>query len=183
MIQPDKGILLIADPFLTDPSFTRSVVLLCEHKPEGSFGFVINKEFDMTLNQLIPELEDFNIPVCYGGPVQRDTLHFLHSIPQMIPGGYEISDGIYWGGDFEKTTYLLKNDELDLRKIRFYVGYSGWGEGQLQNEMKEKSWLTVFANKKIVFNKNLSEIWKASIKELGGKYEEIIHYPIDPQLN
>ena len=71
MISPARGTLLIANPFLKDPNFIRSVIFLCEHKEEGSFGFVLNKKFPKTLGELIPDLHDYKIPVCIG-PVQRN---------------------------------------------------------------------------------------------------------------
>ena len=86
MIDPASGILLIADPFLKDPNFLRTVVLLCEHQTEGSFGFVLNRPIQNTLDELIPELEGHPIPVFDGGPVQKDSLHFLHQLPDEIPG-------------------------------------------------------------------------------------------------
>ncbi len=183
MISPATGTLLIADPFLKDPHFMRTVVFICEHQPEGSFGFVLNKPYEQTLDELIISIEGFPIPVYYGGPVQVDTIHFLHQYPELIPGGQEVMKGVYWGGDFEMVTQLLKNNEIDLSKIRFFLGYSGWSEGQLVAEMKEKTWLTVSATQKLVFHPNPDEIWKDSLKHLGGDYEMMINFPIDPQLN
>ena len=183
MIEPGAGILLIADPFLKDPNFLRTVVFLCEHKEEGSFGFVINRPFTNTIDELIPELQEHKLPVFYGGPVQQDTIHFLHQYPDDIPGGQEILKGVYWGGDFDKMVELLRSKSLDPARIRFYIGYSGWGTGQLDDELKEKSWLTVKATRKLVFHGNFDEIWKESLKLLGGDYEMMINFPIDPQLN
>jgi putative transcriptional regulator len=183
MIEPAPGILLIADPFLKDPNFLRTVVFLCEHKEEGSFGFVLNRKYENTLDELIPELEGHNLPVYYGGPVQMDTIHFLHQYPQEIPGGQEVIKGVYWGGDFEAVVNMIKNDEIDHSKIRFYIGYSGWTTGQLDDEMSEKSWLTVEASRKLIFHRNYEEIWKDSLKHLGGDYEIMVNFPIDPQLN
>ena len=85
MDQPASGILLIADPFLKDPNFMRSVVFVCEHKNEGSFGFVLNKTYDYTLDELLSGVEDLKIPVYQGGPVQMDTIHFLHQYPDRYP--------------------------------------------------------------------------------------------------
>lgn len=183
MIEPGPGILLIADPFLKDPNFLRTVVFLCEHKAEGSFGFVLNRKYENTLNELIPELDNFPMPVYYGGPVQMDTIHFLHQYPDDIPGGMEVLKGIYWGGDFDAVVNILKNEDIDPNKIRFFIGYSGWGDGQLENEMKEKSWLTVEATRKLIFHPKTDEIWKDSLKQLGGDYEMMANFPIDPQLN
>jgi len=183
MIEPGPGILLIADPFLKDPNFLRTVVMICEHRDEGSFGFVLNRQYENTLDELIPELDGYPIPVYYGGPVQADSIHFLHQYPDEIPGSQEIMKGGYWGGDFDAVVGLIKNVDTDKDKIRFYMGYSGWGEGQLKTEMTEKTWLTVKATRKLIFHQNHEQIWKDALKHLGGDYEMMVNFPIDPQLN
>ena len=161
----------------------RTVVFLCEHQDEGSFGFVLNRSYEYSLDELVNGLEDLKLPVFYGGPVQMDTIHFLHQYPEKIPGGYEISEGVFWGGDFDIAIQMIRKGEVNLQRIRFYIGYSGWGTGQLNDELKEKSWLTVKATRKIIFHKETDEIWKESLKLLGGDYEMMINFPIDPQLN
>ena len=183
MIEPGPGILLIADPFLKDPNFLRTVIVLCEHREDGSFGFVLNRQYENTLDELIPELEGFPLPVYYGGPVQTDSIHFLHQYPDEIPGSQEIMKGVYWGGDFEAVVDLIKKEETDIDKMRFFIGYSGWGEGQLGEEMKEKTWLTVGATRKLIFHENCNNIWKDALKHMGGDYEMMANFPIDPQLN
>ncbi|RYF96266.1 MAG: YqgE/AlgH family protein [Chitinophagaceae bacterium] len=183
MVEPGPGILLIADPFLKDPNFLRTVVFLCEHREEGSFGFVLNRKYENTLDELIPDVEGYKLPVFYGGPVQVDTIHFLHQYPVEIPGGEEVMTGIYWGGDFARAVELIKAGEIDVDRIRFYIGYSGWGNGQLGDELKEKSWLTVQANRQLIFKTSAEDIWRESLRHLGGDYEMMIHFPTDPQLN
>ena len=183
MIQPATGTILIAEPFLKDPNFMRTVILLCEHQEEGSFGFVLNRAFGSTLEDLMPDVIQLRIPVYYGGPVQQDTLHFLHTCPDEIPGGMEISEGVYWGGDFNVAVDLLEKGDLDPERIRFFIGYSGWTGGQLDNELKEKSWLMASGTRQIIFHNDHREIWKASLKHLGGEYEMMIHFPTDPQHN
>ena len=183
MVNPGPGVLLIAEPFLKDPNFMRTVVFLCDHQEEGSFGFVINRVFGHTLNELMNDLDELKLPVFYGGPVQMDTIHFLHQYPDLIPGSYEVLDGIYWGGDFETAITLIKAGSIDTTKIRFFIGYSGWGSGQLNDELKEKSWLTAQANRKIVFHRKADEIWKDALRLLGGDYEMMANFPVDPQLN
>ena len=177
------GTILIADPFLKDPNFMRTVVFLCEYKDEGSFGFVLNRKLQYAAGDLLNDLEGCEFPVYYGGPVQQDTIHFLHQCPEDIPGGQEILKGVYWGGDFDRMVELIRSNSLDPARIRFYIGYSGWGSGQLDDELKEKSWLTVKATRKLVFHRKFEEIWKESLKLLGGDYEMMINFPIDPQLN
>jgi putative transcriptional regulator len=183
MIQPASGTLLIAEPFLKDPNFMRTVILLCEHQEEGSFGFVINREFGSTLEDLLPDVTSLTLPVYYGGPVQPDTLHFLHTCPNEIPGGLEVTDGVYWGGDFNAAIELLEKGELSHERIKFFIGYSGWTGGQLDNELKEKSWLMTQGVKRLVFHADNKEIWKDSLRHLGGDYEIMINFPTDPQLN
>ena len=183
MIQPAPGILLIAEPFLKDPNFIRTVVLLCEHQEQGSFGFVLNKQVEQTLGEILPELEGNKFPVFYGGPVQMNTIHFLHQCPELIPDSVKVNSDLYWGGNFEAVVALIKNNNIDESKIKFFVGYSGWGDGQLKNELKEKSWLTVKATEELIFNTAYDEVWKKSLIQLGGEYEMMINFPIDPQLN
>ncbi len=183
MVQVQSGILLISDPFLKDPNFLRTVVLLCEHQTEGSLGFILNRLFPQTIGDLISGLEECNFPVYYGGPVQKDTIHFLHKRPDLIEEGIEIIDGIYWGGDFGEVVELIKEKKLLQNDIRFFLGYSGWGEQQLENELKEKSWITREAMRKLVFHKNTDAIWKDALIDLGGEYSQMTNYPIDPQLN
>lgn len=178
-----QGTLLIADPFLKDPNFMRSVIFICEHQPEGSFGFVLNRVYEYKLDELVVGAEGLELPVYIGGPVQMDTIHFLHQYPDLIPGGHQVINGVYWGGNFEKAIELIRSGEIELSNIRFYVGYSGWGDGQLEEELKEKTWLTIEANRNIVFHEPTEETWKEAIKMLGGDYEMMINFPIDPRLN
>ena len=183
MIDPGPGILLIADPFLKHPNFLRTVVLLCDHETTGSFGFVLNKKIEQTLDELLSNFDGFQLPVYYGGPVQTDTIHFVHQYPDIIPDAVKISTDIYWGGNFETVSALIKNNSINPKKIKFFIGYSGWGDGQLISELDEKSWLTVAATKNLVFNTDPAEVWKSSLQHLGGDYEMLVNFPIDPQLN
>jgi putative transcriptional regulator len=92
-------------------------------------------------------------------------------------------DGIYWGGDFERALSLLRAGKVKSSRIRFYIGYSGWAGGQLDDELKEKSWLSVKATSELIFHKKTDEIWKEAIRLLGGNYLMMINFPTDPRLN
>lgn len=184
MIAPASGTLLIAEPFLKDPAFMRSVVLLCRHsEEEGSFGFALHKKFEGTLDQIISGMTGYKLTVYSGGPVGTDTLHYLHNYPEYFPDCQKVADDIYWGGDFELMKTLIKANTIDPAGIRFFLGYSGWSEGQLNDEMEAKSWLTTTATADLIFDTASDEIWNASLIRLGGKYSMLIHYPTDPQLN
>lgn len=177
------GSILIADPFLKDPNFKRTVIFICEHQQEGSFGFVLNKEYDQYLGDLFEDLQDNKFPVYFGGPVQLDSIHFLHSCPHLIPGGHEVAEGIFWGGEFDEVVQLMNAGKLTSQDIRFFIGYSGWGEGQLLEEMEQKSWITSDATQELVFVDDVNDTWKIALRNLGGEYVQLINYPIDPQLN
>src|ERR1700752_2353083 len=117
LIAPEAGRLLISEPFMLDPNFKRSVILLTEYGDEGSMGFVLNHESEYLLGDLMPEMQYSEMPVFIGGPVGNDTLHFIHCVPDKIGGGLEITEGVYWGGDFDAikdliSNYQLKNDEI-----------------------------------------------------------------------
>lgn len=183
MEQVQSGILLISDPFLKDPNFMRTVVLLCEHQEsEGSFGLVLNKPMNLNLEDIVDQADGLTIPVFNGGPVQKDSLHFIHRQPELL-GGSPITSDIFWGGDFQKVLDFLHAQVLQADDIRFFVGYSGWEKDQLAGELTEKSWITRPANTQLVFPKNSQQVWKQALADMGGEYSQMINYPIDPQLN
>src|SRR5947209_4507931 len=103
------GSLLIADPFLKDPNFMRSVIIICDHQQEGSFGFVANRPFSYTVGELVEQLRHCDFPIHYGGPVQPDTVHYIHMRPDLLDGGIKISNGIYWGGDLDALGELIRD--------------------------------------------------------------------------
>ncbi|MEP6682565.1 MAG: YqgE/AlgH family protein [Parafilimonas sp.] len=179
----EAGNILIADPFLKDPNFLRTAIFLCEHETEGSFGLVLNKKLEYVISDLMNDLEDCDFPVFFGGPVQQNTIHFLHTQPGLITGGEKITNEIYWGGEFDEVISLLKRNKLSQQDIRLFLGYSGWGTDQLESELQEHTWLTTYASPQLIFTDDINSIWKNALKQLGGKYEQLIHYPIDPQLN
>ncbi|ELR71476.1 hypothetical protein C900_02539 [Fulvivirga imtechensis AK7] len=181
--KPEKGSLLISEPFLPDPNFERTVVLLCEHSSEGSFGFVLNKVSAVTLEEIMEDVNSFNEPVYIGGPVQQDTLHFIHRA-NYLEGGVEVSPGLYWGGNFEQLMILIDTKQIKAEDFRFFIGYSGWGAGQLEDELKTDSWIVAnHATPDLVFEEDGENLWRAVLKQLGGRYNIYSNYPTDPRLN
>jgi putative transcriptional regulator len=89
---------------------------------------------------MLPEI-NASFKIYNGGPVEQDNLYFIHNIPELIPNSIEISNGIYWGGDFESTKALINNGKIKKNNIRFFLGYTGWEENQLQLEMISNSWI------------------------------------------
>lgn len=182
-LKPEKGRLLISEPFLPDPNFERTVVLLCEHNDEGSFGFVINKPSVLKVNEVMEDMQKLEEIVFVGGPVQQDTLHFLHR-HDTLDNAVLIREGIYWGGDFESLITKLDTTQLKASDIRFYLGYSGWGPGQLEGELEEDSWIVCdYVTDELLFDTLPEDIWKKALDNMGGRFSVYSNYPVDPRLN
>ena len=179
-----KGQLLIAEPsIIGDLSFNRSVILLADHNEEGSVGFILNKPLEYTINDLIPDIESSFI-IYNGGPVEQDNLYFIHTIPELITNSIEISNGIFWGGDFELTKNLINEGKINKEDIRFFLGYTGWSSNQLEEELQANSWI-IFSNtyESAILKKSSKQFWKEKIIELGGEYIIWSNAPENPILN
>ncbi|MCH2488868.1 MAG: YqgE/AlgH family protein [Flavobacteriales bacterium] len=183
-LKPEKGVLLVAEPsIIGDVSFNRSVVLLAEYNENGSVGFILNKPLEYTLKDFIPEINS-TLKVYNGGPVEQDNLYFIHRIPEIIPDSIEISNGIYWGGDFNAIVQLLEEDKLTSDQIRFFLGYSGWDSEQLEQELEVHSWVVVPNKyKNDIIGKSNDNFWKEKMIEFGGDYLIWSNSPENPTLN
>lgn len=181
--QISKGKLLLSEPFMPDPNFKRTVILLTEHNEEGTVGFVLNRVLEVSLNDVVENFPKFEAPLFYGGPVQPDTLHFVHCIGEEIKGSKKIADGLYWGGDFEQLIYKAMAQEIKPDDFRFFIGYSGWSPNQLADEIKENSWILSEATHNHIFKSNNKMMWKEILKNMGGEYKMMSNFPEDPSLN
>jgi len=186
-VKPKKGSLLLAEPFLTDPYFKRAVVLLCEHNNEGSFGFVLNRFLDFELNELIDNDTFKSNIVGLGGPVNKENLFYLHAFGSQVAGSVKITDDIYFGGDFNQLKSAYKADlksNVANKKIRFFVGYSGWDNQQLKQELAEDSWLICNKfNADDIYSLPSESLWEKIIKSFGNEYSVWLNAPYDPILN
>lgn len=180
-IEPQKGLALISEPLSDDNYFGRSVVLLTEHGEEGSVGFVLNKETKYYLTDLIKDV-DSEFKVFQGGPVQPNTLHYIHTLSQ-IKHSILIEEGLYWGGDFEQIKDLLKLGLIQENQIQFFLGYSGWASNQLDNEIKNNSWIVTRILKEEIFLNQTENFWKGRVKSMGEKYKIWLNVPTNPTLN
>ena len=184
-ILPVAGSQLIAEPFLQDAYFQRSVVLLVEHSPKGSMGFVWNKKTDLVVNSYFAEFEHLpDMPIYLGGPVQTNKLFYVHTLgEEILPGSYPINDHLFFDGDFESLKYYIMNGHPVEGRIRFFLGYSGWAAGQLGQEIKQDSWAV---SRQEVTLDPLSEgesYWKQVVGTLGQDYRTWCFYPKDPMFN
>ncbi|MCI0750725.1 MAG: YqgE/AlgH family protein [Flammeovirgaceae bacterium] len=182
-LKPERGRLLISEPFLPDPNFERTVVLLCEHNEDGSFGFILNKPSFVKVSEVVEDLKDFEHEAFVGGPVQQDTLHFLHR-STSIDEGNKIYNEITWGGNFEKVILLAETKQLKPSEIRFFLGYSGWSAGQLEEELKQDSWIVCdYISEELLFETEAGQMWKKALDGMGGRFSIYANYPQDPRLN
>ncbi|MDD2924840.1 YqgE/AlgH family protein [Rhodoferax sp.] len=172
---------LIAMPGLQDALFSRSVVFLCEHSPRGALGLVINKPCDISLKSLFdkvelplmrPDLAD--VPVFYGGPVQTERGFVLHEATfgeadkpedpvytstMSIPGGLEMTTS--------KDVLEAISSGSGPRKVMISLGYSAWGEGQLEAELGDNNWLTVPADNRLIFETPVEQRYEQALQLLG----------------
>ncbi|HMB01002.1 MAG TPA: YqgE/AlgH family protein [Spirochaetota bacterium] len=180
---PVPGAILISSVNMLDPNFHRSVIFICEHNDNGTFGLILNKVLSaLELNTSLDDMFKENIRLYHGGPVQVDTLHFLHT-RASVSGCKEILPGLFWGGDFDEVRQLVYKNEIRENEIRFFIGYSGWGKGQLVEELKRKSWYVAPGTSDLIFNVPPDEIWKEAIKKLGPGFQLLLHYPDDLSNN
>lgn len=179
-----KGKLLIAEPFMPDFYFKRAVLLLADHDNEdGTFGLIINKKTEYTIDQVTSEFKNLKASVYLGGPVQTDNLFYLHSRGDLIPDSLEITPGVYWGGDYEKLVFLLNEGIMTENDIRFYLGYAGWSPTQLEKELNDKSWIVTHISSSDIFNDDPKGLWKKSIQKMGHDFRHWLNFPTNPQWN
>jgi putative transcriptional regulator len=179
-----KGCLLISDPFLDDHYFARSVILLCEHNDEGSFGFVLNNYLELDLHKQDDKFPDIAARISIGGPMSKENLFFIHRLGTEITGATIIAPGIYYGGDFvELSKKLTLYPELK-NQVRFFIGYSGWTIGQLKEELKEKSWIPVSnISLEMIFNTENDKLWSNCLELQGDRFRMISKFPVNPMDN
>ena len=178
-----KGNLLIADPsILNDDSFNRSIILLTEHNHQSSVGFILNRPLKYTLNDVIPDI-NCSFTVYQGGPVEQDNLYFLHRIPHLISDCIQISENVFWGGDFNILKNLLINNAIKSTEIRFFLGYSGWSADQLHDEIQNQSWFVSKNDFENIFSVDNESLWKNKLIQKGGEYKIWANAPRDIHLN
>lgn len=181
-IKPTAGKLLISEPFMADPNFKRSVVYITEHNENGTVGFVLNQKTELTLDNLIDDVDDTAFPVYIGGPVGNDSLHYIHTL-ENLEGGVPVGNGVFWGGNFELLKIMIQGGQVERDQIRFFIGYSGWGETQLQNELDENAWLVAESKIEFLFGDNEGALWAHAVKSLGEKFAVIVNFPENPRFN
>jgi putative transcriptional regulator len=180
---PEKGKILISEPFLPDTFFNRTIIYLTDHTPDGSVGFILNKKLDLQVSAAIEGFENWDEYLSMGGPVAPDTLHYLHQLGDIIPNSILVEGDIFWGGNIDSIRELIKSGKIKQSQIRFFLGYSGWSAGQLERELKENSWIIAKVNSNIVLSNKSDDIWKRVLRSFKNKYRMWADFPDSPEMN
>lgn len=160
---------LIATPQLTDSQFAKAVVLMVEHSSQGSMGLVINQTAPLTFRDL-GRSQDLSVadsrcdePLLHGGPVEPFRGFLIHDSP-AVEERNEIVPGLFLSTTNEALSPLLLDESVNLR---FFLGYAGWGPGQLEDEVKQGSWLVTEAQRDVILHDEPRQIWEQAIRGMG----------------
>jgi putative transcriptional regulator len=182
-ILPQRGRLLLSEPYLADPNFERTTVLLTEHNDAGTVGFILNKPSDSRVGEIMEDLKGLDSRIFIGGPVEQDTLHYIHRIA-TLDDAIEIQPGLFWGGNFDQLISMVDTHQVLITDIKFFLGYSGWSPGQLDEELKIESWIVSdLTSEQLVFETDPEQMWKQAMRDLGGRFTIYSNYPADPRMN
>lgn len=173
-----KGRLILADPALIEPTFRHSVLLLTEHSPEGALGYILNRPLGKNVGDLLGDT-DFeslaDIPVYVGGPVSTEHLTFGSL-------GWSEADN-----SLQYSTHLSAPQAAAYRSegfsVRAFVGYAGWGEGQLESELKQNTWIIRQPEKRVLDTDGLDTLWNRLLRELSPWHALVADEPEDLSLN
>lgn len=182
-VAPKQGHILIAEPFLAGSYFNRSIILLASYSEKGAVGFILNKKVDYPVEDLFANFPDFDSEIHIGGPVGTDSIYFIHTLGDSIPGSINIKENLFWGGDFEALKLQIKLGLVNSQQVRFFLGYSGWDAGQLEEEINQNSWLVADIPQADLMTIDENVMWAQSVRSMGGKYTMWENFPENPSLN
>ncbi len=178
----DKGALLLANPLMDDPNFKRAVVQIVEHNDEGAVGFIVNKPLQIQLQDIMDDFAPFNTGLFFGGPVQLDSLHFIHDI-EGLEGSTEVASGLFWGGDLKRIQDLARFGGLQQDDVRFFVGYAGWTSGQLASEFDKNSWIACKSIGPQLLHIPPDDLWQHLLRRMGALQTFVSNIPENPRFN
>jgi putative transcriptional regulator len=181
-----SGTFLVASPLLQDPNFARTVVLMCEHGPGGSWGLVVNRRTALTYGELLDDLPfpaASSGPVYWGGPCEPSRMQVLHRLRRELPHETEICREVRLGIDADTFRRVVGEALLPGEALHAYVGHSGWGAGQLAAELASGSWIICSADPRFVFDTSPDDVWEAVLRSLGSSYARLAALPGDPRVN
>ncbi len=184
----EKGRILISDPFLNDNYFSNSVILLCELNEKGAFGLVLNHYIDGSLSDFMNDFQGKKtdrFKISLGGPVDTDSIYYIHNRPDIIEGSIQIIDDVYLGNgiNFTDLSVLIEEEKIKKNELKFFLGYSGWTAGQLQEELLKNSWFVGNLSTRTLMNYDQEDIWKKTLEQMSEKHRVISNFPQNPLLN
>lgn len=181
--EPQIGKVLLSEPFLLDNYFKRSIVLITEYNEEGTIGFVLNKPVNVKINEVIENFPKIEAEVALGGPVSTNTLHYIHTLGDIIPNSVPVLGNISWGGDFDVVERLIASSNINDGQIRFFLGYSGWSPDQLEEELADNAWIVGDITPEEIMMPLNKHFWNKTLKRMGKKYEMWSNFPENPEMN
>lgn len=182
---PHMGSILIASPLLYNHRFARSVILMIKNSKRGGMGIMMNRnlKLHLSINQLIPEIHsNVYIPLFEGGPVEKNRIFYIHTMGK-IKGAFDLGNGLYLNGEFESIRSYILNGNPVQGSIRFFAGYAGWTNYQLQNEINANTWFIGSGNKQLLLESNNQKLWRNCMNKLGNPYKLWAGYPQYPSFN
>ena len=179
-----QGCLLLSDPFINDPYFTRVAILLCRHNKKETFGFVLNNFIELDLQKIGDIFGESPTKISIGGPVEPGNLFYIHTLGDKIKDAENILGNLYFGGVYESLIDLVQKEPELMKDIRFFIGYAGWDYQQLEDEMKEHSWVAVTnITENEIISMPSDDFWKQCMIKQGPKFQMISQFPLDPNDN
>ena len=184
---PAPGALLVSEPFLHEEYFNHAVIALVEYEPNGgAMGVVLNNVSDYSLQDLVEGVTVKEpVPVYCGGPMAADRLFFIHTLGDIIPGTQPLGNGLWIGGEFDPMLSII-NDRYELEgNIRFFLGYSGWSDGQLEEELSRNVWAVspMSGSGHELLKGDGDAHWHRAVRSLGTDFRGWLYHPQNPMVN
>ena len=181
--QLKTGKIIIADPYLQDGEFTRSVILLNSYSKTGAIGFILNRPTTILVHEAFNDFPEFEAPIYYGGPVDKNVLFYVHSLGDIIPESELISGTTYFGGNFKVLKKMIQEKKITPNQVRFFLGYSGWSTNQLESEIKDEAWIIGNFKSSYLFHNNYTKVWSNCLTANSKKNAFYGKFPYTPSLN
>ncbi len=180
----ESGDLLVAaPPGQSNDPFYRTVVLICKHDDsDGTVGLVMNRPTNVTLDHLVEQPVGKYV-VHYGGPLEHEYLTYLHQHGDEIHEARPITQGVFFCRDFGDAVRIVNDQEITPKHFRFFIGYSGWAVGQLEDELKQGYWCLTQATPDLIFCRNPNKLWSLVLRRMGGEYALLANFPHDLSMN
>jgi len=138
---------------------------------------------DLSVNDVLNDFPEIEGEISIGGPVNTNTVHYIHTLGESVPNSVKVKENIYWGGDFDVIKDMIENGKIRADQIRFFLGYSGWSPNQLENELSEHAWLVSELDAESIMKGPDHSLWSKSLSKLGSKFRTWINFPENPSLN